>query len=46
MLTPEQVEEIQEWVAAGEKKTALARELRVSREALYKVLKYAAAPLE
>ena len=38
-LTPEQVEEVRRRVAAGEKKTALARELGVSRETLYKVLR-------
>lgn len=39
VLTPEQVEEVRQRVAAGEKKTALARELGVSRETLYKALR-------
>lgn len=39
VLTPGQVEQIRVRVAAGEKKTALARELGVSRETLYKALR-------
>ena len=38
-LTPEQVEQIRVRVAAGEKKTALARELGVNRDTLYEALK-------
>lgn len=39
VLTPEQVSQVKERAAAGEQKTALARELGVSRETLYKALK-------
>lgn len=38
-LTSEQVAEIRKRVAAGEKKTALARELGVNRDTLYEALK-------
>lgn len=38
-LTPEQVEQIRQRVAAGEKKTALAKELGVNRDTLYEALK-------
>lgn len=39
VLTPEQVTEIKQRVAAGEKKTALAQEMGVSRETVYKALR-------
>lgn len=39
VLTPGQVTQLKERVAAGEQKTALARELGVSRETLYKALR-------
>lgn len=39
VLSPEQVTHVRERVAAGEKKTALARDLGVSRETLYKALR-------
>lgn len=39
VLTAEQVAQVKERVAAGEQKTALAKELGVSRETLYKVLR-------
>lgn len=38
-LTAEQVEQVRSRVAAGEKKTALARELGVNRDTLYEALK-------
>ncbi|WP_135230796.1 recombinase family protein [Deinococcus fonticola] len=38
-LTPEQVSEVRQRVAAGEKKTALAKELGVNRDTLYEALK-------
>lgn len=38
-LSPEQVTQLKERVAAGEPKTALARELGVSRETLYQALR-------
>lgn len=38
-FTPEQVAEIRQRVAAGEKKTALAKELGVNRDTLYEALK-------
>lgn len=34
-LTPERVKELRARIARGEKKTALARELGISRETLY-----------
>ena len=40
VLTPEQVLQVKKRVAAGEQKTALAREMCVSRETLYKALKH------
>ena len=38
-LSPEQVEQVRQRVAAGEKKTALAIELGVNRDTLYEALK-------
>ena len=38
-LTPEQVAQVRQRVATGEKKTALARELGVNRDTLYEALK-------
>lgn len=38
-LTPEQVEQVRVRVAAGEKKTALAKELSVNRDTLHEALK-------
>ena len=38
-LTPEQAAQVKERIAAGEKKTTLAKDLGVSRETLYKALK-------
>lgn len=39
VLTPEQVEQVRVRVAAGEKKTALAKEFGVNRDTLYEALK-------
>lgn len=36
-LTPERVNELRERIASGEKKSALAREFRISRQTLYRV---------
>jgi len=37
-LTAVQVAELRKWVAAGEKKTGLAAEYRISRQTLYSAL--------
>jgi len=38
-ITDEQIEEINKRVSAGEKKTQIAKDMKVSRESIYKILK-------
>jgi DNA-binding phage protein len=38
-ITDEQVEEIRKRVSAGEMKTKIAKDMKISRESIYKLLK-------